>query len=118
MMYKAQLKKRHGIRVISATEPVSDDEGGEIYEMFLEWNDEKYSQRLSKRVRDGIDTSVANGTFCGGRLIYGYKIRSEPVAGKSDRYIKYIEIDEEQAGIIRYVFTRYAKGISKEKKKS
>ena len=36
IMYKAQLKKQYGIRVVSATEPVSDDEGGEIYEMFLE----------------------------------------------------------------------------------
>ncbi|GHV04428.1 hypothetical protein FACS1894211_16940 [Clostridia bacterium] len=40
MMYKQQLKKQHGIRVISALEPVSDDEGGEIYEMFLEWKAE------------------------------------------------------------------------------
>ncbi len=74
IMYKAQLKKRYGIRVVSATEPVSDDEGGEFYEMFLEWNDEKYSQRLSKRVHDGLDTSVKNGTYCGGHLIYGYKL--------------------------------------------
>lgn len=112
MMYKAQLKKQHGIRVVSATEPVSDDEGGEIYEMFLEWNDEKYSQRLSKRVRDGLDTSVSNGTFCGGTLIYGYKIRKEQVGGK-DRYIKYVDIDNDQAEIVRYVFKRYAIGISK-----
>lgn len=33
--------------------------------MFLEWNAEKYSKRLSKRIRDGIDTSIANGMFCG-----------------------------------------------------
>jgi DNA invertase Pin-like site-specific DNA recombinase len=37
IMHKAQLKKHFGIKVVSATEPVSDDEGGEIYEMFLEW---------------------------------------------------------------------------------
>ncbi len=71
--YKKKGNK-DAIRVVSATEPVSDDEGGEIYEMFLEWNDEKYSERLSKRVRDGLDTSVKNGTYCGGYLIYGYKL--------------------------------------------
>ena len=113
IMYKAQLKKRYGIRVVSATEPVSDDEGGEFYEMFLEWNDEKYSKRLSKRVRNGLDTSVENGTFCGGFLIYGYKIRKEPIAGKRDKYIKYVEIDEEQAEIVHYVFTEYDKGVPK-----
>jgi DNA invertase Pin-like site-specific DNA recombinase/uncharacterized small protein (DUF1192 family) len=112
-MHKQRLKKEFGIRVLSATEPVSDDEGGEIYEMFLEWNDEKYSQRLSKRVRDGLTTSVANGTFCGGSINYGYKIRKEQV-GTKDRYIKYVEIDEPQAEIVRYVFAEYVKGTSKD----
>ena len=113
IMYKEMLKQDYGIRVLSATQPISDDEGGEFYEMFLEWNDEKYSKRLSKRVRIGLDTSVENGTFCGGFLIYGYKIRKEPIAGKRDKFIKYVEIDEEQAEIVRYVFTEYDKGVPK-----
>ena len=113
IMYKEMLKQDYGIRVLSATQPISDDEGGEFYEMFLEWNDEKYSKRLSKRVRNGLDTSVENGTFCGGFLIYGYKIRKEPIAGKRDKFIKYVEIDEEQAEIVRYVFTEYDKGVPK-----
>ena len=113
IMYKEMLKQDYGIRVLSATQPISDDEGGEFYEMFLEWNDEKYSKRLSKRVRNGLDTSVENGTFCGGYLIYGYKIRKEPIAGKRDKFIKYVEIDEEQAEIVRYVFTEYDKGVPK-----
>ena len=114
MLQKQKLKKEYGIRVISATEPVSDDEGGEIYEMFLEWNDEKYSQRLSKRVRDGLDTSVANGTFCGGQTNYGYKIRKEPIPNKNDKYIKYVDIDEQQAEVVRYVFNEYVKGATKD----
>lgn len=66
IMYKETLREKYGIKVISALEPIADDEGGEFYEMFLEWNAEKYSKRLSKRVKDGLDTSCANGTFCGG----------------------------------------------------
>ena len=53
MMIKHQLKEKCGVKVLSALEPVTDDEGGELYEMFVEWNDEKYSQRLSVRIRDG-----------------------------------------------------------------
>ena len=113
IMYKEMLKQEHGIRVISATQPISDDEGGEFYEMFLEWNDEKYSKRLSKRVRNGLDTSVENGTFCGGYLIFGYKLRQEPIAGKRNRFIKHVEIDEEQAEIVKYIFTEYDKGTDK-----
>lgn len=112
IMYKAQLKKRYGIRVVSATEPVSNDEGGEFYEMFLEWNDEKYSQRLSKRVHDGLDTSVKNGTYCGGTLIYGYKLIDTDKRGNKG-IIHRVAINEEQAEVVRYIFTEYAKGTPK-----
>ena len=112
IMHKAQLKKQYGIRVVSATEPVSDDEGGEIYEMFLEWNDERYSKRLSMRVHDGLDTSVRNGTYCGGHLIYGYKLIDTDRRG-SKGIIHKVAIDEEQAEIVRYIFNEYAKGTSK-----
>ncbi|MBQ8451598.1 MAG: recombinase family protein [Clostridia bacterium] len=113
IMYKEMLKEKYGIKVLSALEPIAEDEGGEFYEMFLDWNAEKYSKRLSKRVKDGLDTSVANGTFCGGYLIYGYKIDYEPITGKPGKFIKRVAINEEEAEIIRYAFREYAKGINK-----
>lgn len=113
IMYKEMLKEKYGIRVISALEPIAEDEGGEFYEMFLEWNAEKYSKRLSKRVRDGLDTSVANGTYCGGYLIYGYSIDHEPIPGKPGKFIKRVIINEEEASIVKYAFEEYDKGIKK-----
>lgn len=112
IMYKEMLKQEHGIRVLSATQQISDDEGGELYEMFTEWNDEKYSKRLSKRVHNGLDMSVENGTFTGGHLLYGYKLVDTDRKGKSGTIHK-VEIDEPKAAIIRYVFTEYAKGVDK-----
>jgi DNA invertase Pin-like site-specific DNA recombinase len=112
MMLKHQLKEQCGVKVLSALEPVSDDEGGELYEMFVEWNDEKYSQRLSVRIRDGLTTSVENGTFTGARLIYGYKLIDTDRTGKKGTIHK-VAIDEEQAEIVRYIFTEYAKGTDK-----
>ena len=64
IVYKEMLKDKYGIRVISALEPIADDEGGEFYEMFLEWNAEKYSKRLSKRVKDGLDTISKRSVKC------------------------------------------------------
>lgn len=113
IVYKEMLREKFNVRVISALEPIAEDEGGEFYEMFLEWNAEKYSKRLSKRVRDGLDTSVANGTFCGGHLIYGYKIDLEPIPGKSGKFVKRVVIDEDEAEILRYAFERYDAGVSK-----
>ncbi|MBR4003861.1 MAG: recombinase family protein [Clostridia bacterium] len=113
IMYKEMLKEKYGIRVLSALEPIAEDEGGEFYEMFLDWNAEKYSKRLSKRVKDGLDTSVANGTFCGGTLIYGYKIILEPIPGKTDKFIKKVGVVDEEAEVLKYVFEQYDKGITK-----
>lgn len=108
-----EMLRDNGIKVLSALEPIADDEGGEFYEMFLEWNAEKYSKRLSKRVKDGLDTSVANGTFCGGTLIYGYRIELEPIPGKAGKFIKRVVINEEEAEILRYAFQQYDMGVSK-----
>ena len=114
IMYKEMLKEKFGIKVLSALEPISDDEGGEFYEMFLEWNAEKYSKRLSKRIRDGIDTSIKNGTYCGGRLMYGYRLIDTEKTGKKG-IIHKVEINEEEAEVVRFIFESYANGIPKKK---
>ena len=113
IMYKEMLKEKYGIRVLSALEPIAEDEGGEFYEMFLDWNAEKYSKRLSKRVRDGLDISVANGTYCGGTLIFGYKIENEPIPNKPNKFIKRVVLDEENAKLVKFAFEEYAKGKTK-----
>lgn len=112
ILYKEMLKRDYGIKVLSATQPISDDEGGEFYEMFLEWNDEKYSKRLSKRIKNGLDTCVANGTFTGSRVPFGYKLIDTDRKGKKGTIHK-VAIDEEQAEIVRYIFSEYAKGTDK-----
>jgi len=112
-IFKAELEN-YGVRVLSAVEDIPDNECGELFETIIEWRDEKFSRDLSRRVRHGIDTSVSNGTFCGGTIIYGYKIRKEPIAGKNDKFIKYVEIDEPTADIVRYIFKEYASGKSKD----
>lgn len=81
--------------------------------MFLEWNAEKYSKRLSKRVRDGLDKSVENGTYCGGHLIYGYDIEQVPINGKANKFIKKVIINEEEAKLVKYVFEQYDKGVTR-----
>ena len=113
IMYKEMLKEKYGIRVLSALEPITDDEGGEFYEMFLEWNAEKYSKRLSKRVRDGLDTNVAEGLYCGGMLLFGYRLSTDPVPGKTNKFVKRIAVNDDEASVVRFIFESYDKGISK-----
>ena len=112
IMYKEMLKEKFGIKVMSALEPIADDEGGEFYEMFLEWNAEKYSKRLSKRIKDGIDTSIANGMFCGGKVPFGYRLEIEQTPGNT-KPVKKVVVYEEEAEIIRFIFEQYADGKTK-----
>ena len=112
VMYKEMLKEKFGIKVISALEPIADDEGGEFYEMFLEWNAEKNSKRLSKRIKDGIDTSIANGMFCGGKVPFGYRLEIEQTPGNA-KPVKKVVVYDEEAEIIRFIFEQYADGKTK-----
>jgi DNA invertase Pin-like site-specific DNA recombinase len=112
-LLKHELMQKYGVKVLSATQPISDDDGGELYEMIIEWKDEKYSRDLSIRVKDGIDTVVENGTFSGGFLIYGYKKEPSGFIGRKGNPIPRVVIDEEQAPIVRYVFEQYDKGVEK-----
>ncbi len=69
----------------------------------------KYSKRLSKRIRDGIDTSIANGMFCGGKVPFGYRLEIEQAADNA-KPVKKVVVYEEDAEIIRFIFTQYADG--------
>ena len=100
-MYKARLKK-HGVRVISAKESLTDTPEGIILEGMLESMAEYYSANLSVNVKRGQRETIAKGKFCGGTIPYGYKI----VDGK-------LIPDEKTAPVIRYIFEEYAKGTPK-----
>ena len=100
-VYSFQLAQ-NGVEVISAMENISQSEEGELYRLFLEWNAEQYSKRLSKRVKEGLTTSVENGTFTGGHLLYGYKVENKKVF-----------IDEQTSPIVKEIFNLYANGVSK-----
>jgi DNA invertase Pin-like site-specific DNA recombinase len=75
-IYKARLKK-HGIRVVSATESISDDPAGIMVEGVLESMAEYYSAELSQKVRRGIAISVENHKFIGGYIPLGYSVSED-----------------------------------------
>lgn len=95
---KATLKK-NGVRVISATESISDSPEGIILESMLEGYAEYYSAELSQKVKRGQYETIQKGTFLGGTMLYGYKSVN-----------KVIEIDEEESIIVRRMFNLYANG--------
>ena len=99
--YKHTLKK-HGVRVISATENISDDPEGIMLEGMLESLAEYYSANLSKHVKRGLRESAIKGNYTGSIPPYGFKVVDKKLVA-----------DEEKAPIMKWVFEQYASGKPK-----
>lgn len=96
--YKAKLKK-NGVRLISATENISDNPEGIILESVLEGMAEFYSKELAQKIRRGMHECALKCNSTGGHISLGYKIVD-----------KKLVIDETQAPIVRKAFSMYASG--------
>jgi DNA invertase Pin-like site-specific DNA recombinase len=99
--YKHLLKK-NGVRVVSATEKISTDPEGIILEGVIEAVAEYFSANLAQNVQRGQRENMAKGFHVAGFAPYGYKILDKKLA-----------IVEDEARVIRYAFSEYAKGKPK-----
>lgn len=95
--YKTRLK-RNGVKLISATEAISDDPEGIILESILEGMAEYYSKELSQKVKRGMKETALKCHSCGGTIPLGYKIENK----------KYV-IDQAGAKIVQEAFDLYNK---------
>ena len=100
-LYKHKLQQ-NGVKVISATEAISDTPEGALMEGLLEMFAELYSKDLSQKVTRGLRESILKGNFVGGNILYGYQVKD-----------KKIIINEEQAPAVKFIFEEYAKGTRK-----
>jgi len=100
-MYKAKLKK-YGVKVVSATENITDNPEGIILEGMLESMAEYYSANLSQNVKRGQRESIIKGQHLGGVAPFGFKTENK-------RLVRC----EKTAPIIQYIFEQYAAGVSK-----
>ncbi|MBQ4585189.1 MAG: recombinase family protein [Clostridia bacterium] len=97
--YKMLLKK-NDVRVISATEAISQGAEGIILEAVLEGMAEYYSADLSEKVSRGMKENALKCVYNGGIVPLGFKIDEE----------RHYQIDPETAPIIVEIFTRYDNG--------
>jgi len=97
--YKALLRK-NGVKVVSATEPISEDSTGILLESLLEGYAEFYSAELAEKVKRGHTENALKARYNGGGMPMGY------VKGEGQTY----EIDPELAPLVLDCFTRYSEG--------
>ena len=97
--YKTQLKK-NGVKLMSATEIISDGPEGIILESVLEGYAEYYSADLSEKVIRGMTENALKGKFSGGAIPFGYTINAD----------RRFEIDPLTAPFVAEAFQRYNAG--------
>ena len=91
----------NGVKVLSAMENIPDTPEGIILESLLEGMNQYYSAELSQKVRRGLKESYIKGYYTGGFPLYGYDVVEK-------RNI----INEQEAEIIREVFTKFSQGYT------
>lgn len=103
-MNKQRLKNNKKV-LISATQRTSENiDGSKNLDGILLENvyigiAEYYSAELSQKIMRGLRESRRKGQFCGGKIPYGYYVKD-----------KKLQIDEEKAEIVRFIFDQYAAG--------
>ena len=97
--YKATLKK-NGVKVVSATEVISDGAEGIILESVLEGYAEYYSVDLSEKIVRGMTENALKCKFNGGTRPIGYIIDDE----------RHFQIDPLTAPFVLETFKRYDEG--------
>lgn len=98
-IYKSRLKK-NGVRVLYAKESIPDGPEGIILESLLEGMAEYYSEELSQKIKRGMRESAYKCHSTGGNIALGYYIAPD----------KTFAVDEQQAPIVRKIFSMYDSG--------
>ena len=99
--YKTQLKK-NGVKLMSATEVISDGPEGIILESVLEGYAEYYSADLAEKVVRGQTENILKGRCNGGRGTFGYTLDAE----------RRFHIDPVTSPFVLEAFKRYKEGAT------
>lgn len=95
LTYK-QMIRQHGVSVIAVTEPIVQDEDAQLYiDAINGASGELYLRKLSKDSKRGIRSKVVDRHEHLGFAPYGYRM---------DRNTKRLEIREDEAQWVRYIF--------------
>ena len=99
--YKAQLKK-NGVKVVSATEVISDGAEGIILESVLEGYAEYYSADLAEKVVRGMTENALKAKYNGGTMPLGYVIDDD----------QHFQLDPNTAPFVLEAFKKYDEGAT------
>ena len=100
--YYKNVLRRNGVKVLSATELISQNAEGILLESMLEGYAEYYSAELSEKVLRGLTENALKCKYNGGTLPIGYYIDSN----------QFFQIDPITVPVVLAAFKSYAEGAS------
>ncbi len=109
-VYERKLAKNK-VKVISITQPTSDDAGGEMMRRIINMFDEHQSKENSKHTSRAMKENARQGFFNGSRPPFGYMAVVTETLGSRGRKKKKLEVNEAEAGIVRMIYDFYLNGI-------
>ena len=109
-VYERKLAKNK-VKVVSITQPTSDDAGGEMMRRIINLFDEHQSKENSKHVSRAMKENARQGYFNGSKPPFGYQAVATDRAASRGRSKKKLEINEAEAGIVRMAYDWYLHGL-------
>jgi|GEM_PF-86738 len=107
ILYKSLLRK-HGVQVVSVSEPIDNSPTGQMLEGIIEVLDEFYSKNLAQDVVRGMREAAGRGYWVCSATPYGYRRVSVSDGGKMRAKL---EVDESKAQVVRRVFAEASKSL-------
>jgi site-specific DNA recombinase len=108
-VYERRLAKNK-VKVVSITQPTSDDAGGEMMRRIINLFDEHQSKENSKHTSRAMKENARQGFFNGSCPPFGYQAITTDISGSRGRRRKKLVINEAEAGILRMAYDLYLNG--------
>ena len=100
--------RKHGVEVVSVTQPTGDDHSRELMRQLIGVFDEHTSREISKNTARAMRESAKQGFWNGSTPPLGYKIVEAERRGQKIK--KRLAVDEVEAETVRLMFSLYLEG--------
>ena len=109
-LHYERMLAQAGARLISITQPTTDDETGELLRNLISMMDGYSSRENAKHTSRAMKENARRGFFNGSRAPYGYQVVATDVPGHKGKVRKRLAIDDSEARTVSLIFDLYING--------
>ena len=103
---------KNKVKVISITQPTSDDPAGEMMRRVITMFDEHQSRENSKHTHRSMCENARQGYYNGSSAPFGYSTVATDRQGARGRMKKRLKVDEAESAVVRDIYRWYLHGFN------